>query len=85
MDVDVPVDSVVLALRRVRAAAYRVERDGEATTVALVLRVSPAGRRNAAERIVAELAERGLRVLADDPVAALTAGGAHRVVGAARR
>jgi hypothetical protein len=58
----------------VRRGAYRIEGGEPGPTVTLTLNVSTAGRRNAADRIVAELASPGLRLDADDPVGALAAG-----------
>ncbi|WP_030432985.1 hypothetical protein [Allokutzneria albata] len=65
-------DRVRHALRSVRAAAYSVEVTPAGTTLALVMSASPAGRRNAAEKIVGLLEVAGLRLVADDPVGELT-------------
>lgn len=66
-------EQVAHALRRMRAQCYRIDTGAAGTTVALVMRASLPGRRNAAERLVALLARAGLCVLADDPVEQLTA------------
>ncbi|MCP3802807.1 hypothetical protein NLX83_26380 [Allokutzneria sp. A3M-2-11 16] len=65
-------DRVRHALRSVRAAAYSVEVTSAGTTLALVMSASPAGRRNAAEKIVGLLDAAGLRLATDDPVGELT-------------
>ena len=65
-------DRVRHALRSVRAATYDVEVTSAGTTLALVMSASPAGRRNAAEKIVGLLEVAGLRLVADDPVGELT-------------
>ncbi|WP_086823956.1 hypothetical protein [Allokutzneria sp. NRRL B-24872] len=65
-------DHVRYALRSVRSATYEIGTAGPGTTLALVMAASPAGRRNAAEKIVGLLAAAGLGLAADDPVAALT-------------
>lgn len=70
---EVDHDEIAGALRRVRASVYRLTQDAGGTSIALVLDVSASGRRNAAARIVDELAAHGLRLEADDPVDALTA------------
>lgn len=59
-----------------RAGTYRIEETPEGVTVTLVMAVSPAGRRNAAERLVRSLAEYNLTLDTADPVADLTD---HRV------
>ncbi|WP_213454868.1 hypothetical protein [Rhizomonospora bruguierae] len=74
-DVEVSVESVARALRRVRPGAYRIGDADGAVTVTLALRVSAGGRRNAAERIVAALAGSGLALAGEDPVQALADGG----------
>lgn len=75
----IPVEVVRRALRSVRPSIYRVGyRDGS-TTVALVLDVSAAGRRNAAARIVAALTDSGMGLVADDPIAALAEAGEPEV------
>jgi hypothetical protein len=71
---NVSVERVVSALRRVRRGAYRVDGGAPGPTVTLTLSVSAAGRRNAAERIVAELADHGMRLDAADPVGTLAGG-----------
>jgi hypothetical protein len=53
---------------------YRVEGGAPGPAVTLTLNVSTAGRRNAADRIVTELADHGLRLNADDPVGTLAGG-----------
>jgi hypothetical protein len=68
------VERVVSALRRVRPGAYRIEDGASGPTVTLTLNVSAAGRRNAAGRIVAELANHDLGLGTEDPVAALAGG-----------
>ncbi|MGH3620316.1 MAG: hypothetical protein ACRDQ5_00795 [Sciscionella sp.] len=62
------------ALRSVRAAVYRVDTTPRGTTLTLVMNASPAGRRNAATKIVRLLAEHGLDVAAKDLVETLTGG-----------
>lgn len=59
-----------------RAGTYRIEETPEGVTVTLVMAVSPAGRRNAAERLVRSLAEYNLTLDTADPVTDLTD---HRV------
>ncbi|ASO20890.1 hypothetical protein FHR81_001859 [Actinoalloteichus hoggarensis] len=61
------------ALRSIRATSYRVESTGDGAAVTLVIRASPNGRRNAADRIVAALRRGGLVLDAgdDDPIHAL--------------
>lgn len=72
-------EQVVHALRSTRAASYRVETTDNAVTLELVMKASESGRRNAASRIVRLLGEHGLRMETDDPVEALTRGGAYGV------
>jgi hypothetical protein len=72
-------EQVVHALRSTRAASYRVEATGNTVTLELVMKASESGRRNAASRIVRLLGEHGLRMETDDPVEALTRGGAYGV------
>ena len=73
----VPPERIAFALRRMRREQYRVDvvtagNDGtDGTRLALLMRASAAGRRNAAEHVVTWLAEQGLRLDAEDPVAAL--------------
>ncbi|WP_043726836.1 hypothetical protein [Kutzneria sp. 744] len=71
MSADVSAEVVACALRRVRPTAYRIERSNGVTTITLVVNVSAAGRRNAAARIVAALADSGLELTDDDPIQAL--------------
>lgn len=72
-------EQVVHALRSTRSASYHVETTTMGVTLALVMKASESGRRNAAGRIVRLLGEHGLEIEADDPVDALTRGGAYRV------
>jgi hypothetical protein len=72
----VSVEQVVSALRTVRPGVYQVDGGTPGPTVTLLLNVSTAGRRNAASRIERALANGGLRLAADDPIGALTDGGA---------
>ncbi|GAA4019019.1 hypothetical protein GCM10022247_48310 [Allokutzneria multivorans] len=65
-------DRVRYALRSVRAASYEIGSTESGTTLALVMAASPAGRRNAAEKIVGLLEAAGLRLAVGDPVAELT-------------
>lgn len=51
---------VAQALRGIRPAAYRLEGSGDDVRLTLVMRASPNGRRNAADRIVGALGTRGL-------------------------
>ena len=70
----VPPERIAFALRRMRREQYRVERatDGtDGTRLALLMRASAAGRRSAAEHVVAWLAEQGLQLDVEDPVTAL--------------
>jgi hypothetical protein len=66
-------------LRSTRSASYRVEAAAAGVTLELVMQASESGRRNAASRIVRLLGEHGLRLETDDPVEALTRGGAYGV------
>ncbi|WP_026453740.1 hypothetical protein [Saccharomonospora iraqiensis] len=75
MSIEVSPEEVARALRGVRPHVYRIDSDDDTTRITLVLRVSAAGRRNAAERVVAALAGDGLEPAADDPVEALVAEG----------
>jgi len=68
----VPPAEVEHALRRVRAATYRVETTTEGTSLALVMKASHAGRRNAAAKIAGLLTDHGLALDAPEPVEALT-------------
>ncbi|WHT15853.1 hypothetical protein N8J89_22235 [Crossiella sp. CA-258035] len=68
----IPVELVQHALRAMRAGTYRLESTPDGVTVSLVMAVSPAGRRNAAERLLRSLAEYNLTVAAPDPLTALT-------------
>lgn len=68
----VPPEEIRSALRSLRPAIYRIDSTSPQTTLALVMNVSPSGRHNAATKIVALLAERGLCLDATDPVEALT-------------
>ncbi|WP_157357250.1 hypothetical protein [Amycolatopsis nigrescens] len=65
-------EDVERALRSVRSASYRLAADEDGTTLALVMRASEPGRRNAASRIVRLLTEHGLTLGAVNPVEALT-------------
>jgi hypothetical protein len=65
--------SVEYALRRMRPGCVRVSTQGRLCRVALTMAASPAGRRNAAEKIVGHLAAAGLRLDDADPVGALAA------------
>ena len=70
----VPPERIAFALRRMRREQYRVEPDTDGTDgvrLALLMRASAAGRRSAAEHVVAWLAEQGLRLDVEDPVTAL--------------
>ncbi|MBP2471476.1 hypothetical protein JOF53_000348 [Crossiella equi] len=71
----IPVELVQHALRAMRAGTYRVLETPDGVAVCLVMAVSPAGRRNAAERLVRSLGEYNLTVSAEDPVTALTDSG----------
>jgi hypothetical protein len=70
----VPVEAATHALRRVRPSVYRIGHGAGRTTIVLSVRASPAGRRNAAERVVAALAAGGIGLAAADPVAELAGG-----------
>ncbi|MGO1052396.1 hypothetical protein [Crossiella sp. CA198] len=68
----IPVELVQHALRAMRAGTFRVDTIPGGVTVSLVMAVSPAGRRNAAERLTRSLAEYNLTLDAPDPITALT-------------
>lgn len=73
-------EEVTRALRSVRAAAYRVTATSDGCALALVMNASPAGRRNAAVKIVGLLARHGLALGHEDPAEALTASSAELTV-----
>lgn len=82
---EVSPEQVSRALRTVRSSVYVVEDGAAGPTIMLRLATSSSGRRNAAERIVAALAEHGLELGAQEPVAALAAEGNRVRVDAASR
>jgi hypothetical protein len=65
--------SVEYALRRMRPGCLRVSTQDHSCRVALTMAASPAGRRNAAEKIVGYLAAVGLRLDDPDPAGTLAA------------
>ena len=67
----VPPELVRHALRRTSARCYRLDVTEAGTSIALVMQVSMAGRRNAAEHVVDQLGEAGLVLRTEDPVADL--------------
>lgn len=61
-------ERIAHALRRIRADRYRVDADATGVRLALTMRSSLAGRRNAASQILTLLAAQGLVLVAPDPV-----------------
>lgn len=80
----VSVAQVEYALRRMRPGCLQVSAQGHLCRVALTMAASPAGRRNAAEKIVGYLAAAGLRLDGPDPIGALAESDAALTVRPAR-
>lgn len=76
-------DLVTRALRRVRPSVYRLGGTPDSPTLLLTVAASAGGRRNAADRVVAALADGGFALDAGDPVGEL-AGGTELAVRRAR-
>lgn len=69
-------EAVRRALRRMRRENFVIEDGAAGCRLALSMRTSEAGRRNAAEHILDWLTSAGLRIDASDPVAELAGGAA---------